>query len=185
MEPECSLPCSQQLAPGTCPEPHESSPYLPPYFPMIHSDVILPWTPRSSEWSLPRRVSDQDVVYISHLSRACYMPRPSHHPWLDHLNIWRSVQLTKLLIMQSSPASSDFLPLRSQYTPQHCSQTPSFWVLPLVWETKFHTHTVQQCLSCSRNISVGKLTEARVQQAEVLCAIFISRDPLGARPLSY
>jgi hypothetical protein len=25
-----------------------------------------------------------------------------------------------------------------------CSQTPSIYVLPLMWETRFHTHTKQQ-----------------------------------------
>jgi hypothetical protein len=50
----------------------------------------------------------------------------------------------KLLIIQSSPASRHFLPLRSKCPLQHSSQTPSICVLPLVWETKFHTQTKQQ-----------------------------------------
>jgi hypothetical protein len=38
-----------------------------------------------------------------HLSRACYMPRPSHPPWFHHPNnIFRSVQVMQVLIMQSS-----------------------------------------------------------------------------------
>jgi hypothetical protein len=37
---------------------------FPPYFRKIHSDVILS-TPRSSEWSLPVRFSDQNTVSIS------------------------------------------------------------------------------------------------------------------------
>jgi hypothetical protein len=45
-----------------------------------------------------------------------------------------------LLIMQSSPASLHFLSLRSKYSPQ----TPSTYVLPLLWKTKFHTHTKRQ-----------------------------------------
>jgi hypothetical protein len=49
-------------------------------------------------------------VCISHLSHACYMPRSSHLPILDHPNniLW-SVQVTKFLVIQSSPASRHFL----------------------------------------------------------------------------
>jgi len=32
----------------------------------------------------------QNFVCISVMSRACYMPRPSHSSWFDHLhNIWQ------------------------------------------------------------------------------------------------
>jgi hypothetical protein len=41
---------------------------------------------RSSEWSLPFRISNRNFVRISHLPHARYMPRPSHPPWFDHLN---------------------------------------------------------------------------------------------------
>jgi hypothetical protein len=45
---------------------------------------------------------------------------PSHPPWLDHRNdIWWSVHVMKPLIMQCSPASRHFLPLRCKYSPQH------------------------------------------------------------------
>jgi hypothetical protein len=47
------------------------------------------------------------------------MPRPSHPPCFDHPNN-----------------------VGSSWAP--CSRTPSIYVLPLVWETKFHTHTKQQ-----------------------------------------
>jgi hypothetical protein len=35
---------------------------FPTYFPKMHSNIIFPPTPRSSEWSLPFRFSDQNVV---------------------------------------------------------------------------------------------------------------------------
>jgi hypothetical protein len=48
---------------------------------------------------------------------ALYMPCPSHPPWLNHPNnIWWSVQVMKLLITQSSPASRHFLLYRCQQT---------------------------------------------------------------------
>jgi len=48
MEPEGSLPCSQEPAIGPYPEPNESSPYHPTYFSKIHSNIILPPMLRSS-----------------------------------------------------------------------------------------------------------------------------------------
>jgi hypothetical protein len=44
--------------------------------------------------------------------------------------------------MQSSPASRHLLPLSSKYSPQHpvLRHPPSVYDVPLVWETKFHTH---------------------------------------------
>jgi len=41
-------------------------------------------------------------------------------------NIWWSIQVVKFLIMQSSPATHHFLPLRTKYCPQH-----------LFWNTRF------------------------------------------------
>jgi hypothetical protein len=71
---------------------------------------------------LPFRLSNQRTVCISHIYDACYMSHPSHPPWFDHPdNIWWSVKVIKLLIVQSFPSSC-----------------------PLVWETKLHTHTKQQ-----------------------------------------
>jgi len=68
MEPEGSLPCLQEPAtPSHC-------------FLKTHSNIILPFIPRTSEWSLPFRFSDQNVVCISHLSHACYMLSLSHPP---------------------------------------------------------------------------------------------------------
>jgi hypothetical protein len=52
------------------------------------------------------------------------------------------MQVMKFIIMQFPPRSV-FLPFRSKYPPQHCSQKPSVCVPPSKWETKFRTHTAQ------------------------------------------
>jgi hypothetical protein len=60
------------------------------------------------------------ILYIPPLPHACYMPCPSHPPWLDHSNYtWQRVQAMKLLIMQFFPTSYHFMLLRSKYSPQH------------------------------------------------------------------
>jgi hypothetical protein len=49
MELESSLPCSQELSTGPCPEPGRSSPYhpIPPYLSKIHFNIVYP----STSWS--------------------------------------------------------------------------------------------------------------------------------------
>jgi hypothetical protein len=50
----------------------------------------------------------------------CYMPYPSHPPWLNHSNyVWWGVQVMKLLIVQFSLISRHLISLRSKYSPQH------------------------------------------------------------------
>jgi len=53
------------------------------------------------------QILQTNTICIFHPSHACYIPRPSHPPWLDHPNniLW-SVQVMKLLIMKSSPVST-------------------------------------------------------------------------------
>jgi hypothetical protein len=46
-----SLPCSQKPATGPYPEPAESSSPIDPYLPNDQLNIILPLTPRSSQWS--------------------------------------------------------------------------------------------------------------------------------------
>jgi hypothetical protein len=74
--------------------------------------------PRSSECSPPFRFSDY-IFSISHISHTCYMTHPSHPPWFDHPNIWWSIQVMELLIMQFSPAVCHFLCFKSKYSSQH------------------------------------------------------------------
>jgi hypothetical protein len=56
------------------------------YFPTIHFNVIPSSTPRSSTWSLPCRISNQNFVRSSHFPHACHTPRTSQPPWFDCLN---------------------------------------------------------------------------------------------------
>jgi hypothetical protein len=71
------------------------------------------------------------------------MSHPSHPPWFNHPNNirWR-IEAVKFIIMQFS-LWSIFLPFRSKYPPQNCSQKPSVYVPPPKWDTKFRTHTAQ------------------------------------------
>jgi hypothetical protein len=65
--------------------------------------------PRSSKWSLPFIFPNQNTVCISHLSHLCYLSHSSHTAWFYHPNnIWWSIQVMRLLVMQSSPTSHPF-----------------------------------------------------------------------------
>jgi len=57
-------------------------------------------------------------IYIYQISPMRATCRASHPPWSNNSDkIFRSVQVTKSLIMQSSPASHHFFPFRSKYSP--------------------------------------------------------------------
>jgi len=60
METKCSL----QPVTGPYPEPDYPVHTFPPYFPKLHSNIILPFTPSSVHF----RYSYQTFVRISHLN---------------------------------------------------------------------------------------------------------------------
>jgi len=62
--------------------PFHNSPY---YFSKSHSHIIFPSTPRSTEWSLPFRFTDQNFVRIYNLSHAATRPA-NLPPQIDHPN---------------------------------------------------------------------------------------------------
>jgi len=53
MEPDGSLPCSQEPATGPILSQMNQVHTFPHYFPKIHCNITFPSTPRFSEWSLP------------------------------------------------------------------------------------------------------------------------------------
>jgi hypothetical protein len=83
-----------------------------PYIPKVHLNVILPPTPRSSQWSLTFGPPNQTPANTSHLLHARHVSRPPHTPWFR----WR-IQAMKFIIMHFSPLSV-FLSFRYKY-PQH------------------------------------------------------------------
>jgi hypothetical protein len=69
---------------------HTTSSYLS----KIHFNTVHPPTSWSSKWSLSFWLSHQYTICIPLLPNSCYMPCPSHPPWLDHSNYtWRRGQV--------------------------------------------------------------------------------------------
>jgi hypothetical protein len=73
MKPGGSLPCSQEPANGTIMRQMNPIHTVQTYFPPIHFNIILPFTPMSSEGHLPFRLSNKNVL-ISHRPHARYIP---------------------------------------------------------------------------------------------------------------
>ena len=87
MEPEGSLPHSQVPATSPHPKPDLSS-----------LNIILPFRPGSSKWSLSLKFPHQNPVYISPLSCTCYMPGQPHSFQFDQPNnIGGGEQIIKLI----------------------------------------------------------------------------------------
>jgi hypothetical protein len=78
----------------------------------IQSNIIFTSMPRSSKLSLPFSLTDQNFVWISHLSHACNMACQSHPPWLHHPNYiqWK-VPLTTSSSYRTHSSSLHFLAL--------------------------------------------------------------------------
>jgi hypothetical protein len=90
------------------------------YHSKSYLNIVFTSTSRSSPCSPSSRFFHQNPICISLLPNSCYMPCPSHPPWLNHSNyIWGGVQFMKLLIMQLSPISCHLISLRTRYFPQH------------------------------------------------------------------
>jgi hypothetical protein len=116
---------------------HKSPPLVPilsqthpvhiflPHFLKIHFNIILPPT---SVFQMVSSLQDFRPKFCTHLSLQCVLhPLSISQPWCDHPNIFLSVQIMKLLIMQSSPASDHFLPSQVQTLSSECTQSATLY----------------------------------------------------------
>jgi hypothetical protein len=91
------------------------------YLSKIHLHIIHAPMTWSSKWSLSSRHSHQ--VLYAFLTCPMHATRPANLVFLYLIVLrnytWRRVQVMKLLIMQFSPASCHFIPLRPKKLPQH------------------------------------------------------------------
>jgi len=78
MQPQGSLSCSQGPATGPYPEPDETSPHFHPI--SLRSILLLSSNLRLGlpNCLLPSRLPTKILLWISHLSHAYYIPRPTH-----------------------------------------------------------------------------------------------------------
>ena len=82
--------------------------------------IIFPSTPRSSRRSVSLRYPHQNLLSTYLHTHTCHMPWSSHLSWIDHSkNIWRGLQVIKLIIMPPSPLPCHLVPLTAKYLPQH------------------------------------------------------------------
>jgi len=114
VEPEGLLPCSQEPA---CPDHLNPVHTFSPYFPVIHSSIILPSTATSSEWSFHFRFSDRNFVCISQFIRTTCS---SHFILRNLITIIKFREAYKLCSLLNPPATSfvfgpDIPPQHPQY----------------------------------------------------------------------
>jgi hypothetical protein len=92
---------------------------IDPYLPNVQLNVILPPTPRSSQWSLTFGPPNQNPLNTSPLPHACHMSHPPRPPWFNHTsNIRWRIQAVKFISMQLPPRPI-YVPFMSKYFRQH------------------------------------------------------------------
>jgi hypothetical protein len=97
MEPENSLPCSQELSLIPILSQMQPVHISPPSFPKIHSNITFPFTPRFSEWSPPFMFSNQNTRVYPKVSGLA--------AWSENCKWYSSlpqVQLYRYFVSQSS-----------------------------------------------------------------------------------
>jgi hypothetical protein len=95
MEPEGSLPHSQE--PATCPCSESDNSISTSYFLKGHFNIIIPSPSRSSKWFSPQIYSPKHCIHVFSRSKVPLAPppRPSRS-WFDHHNNWYGMQIVKL-----------------------------------------------------------------------------------------
>jgi hypothetical protein len=144
-EPKGSSPHLQQPAIVPYPESTESTPHTPN---QSNQDQI--WV-HSSIYALVFRIVSFLMAFpskpcaLSLLSHSCHMHRPPHPPYLQlPNNIWGRVQFMKLLTVQLPLFFHYFiLLLGPNIVLRTLFSDISVYALPLIRETKFHTHIKQ------------------------------------------
>jgi hypothetical protein len=110
---EVSLKCSK--SPSLDPVPSQST---PSHSISLTSVLILFFHPRQCVLTGPFPSGfSTDILSISHFTYACCVPCHSYSSLSDWpRNIQCTLQIIKLIIMQFSPVSCHFIPLRSKYS---------------------------------------------------------------------
>jgi len=81
----------------------------------IYLNIILPFTPGSTQWSLSLRFPHQNPIYDSPLSHTRYMPRP-YHSYRFYNRTILGEQYISLSSLLHSPVTASLWP---KYSPEH------------------------------------------------------------------
>jgi hypothetical protein len=122
MEPQGSIPNSQQLSTCSYLEPDQSSPHYPiPPSPISILILYYPPTYVLVFLVVSFRLAFPPIIYTRSSSpHSCYMNRKSHPPRLDYSNYtWRRVQITKpKCIMHNHNFVQCYIYIKKLYQPE-------------------------------------------------------------------